>query len=154
MKYALIREYIDQYPVALMCRVLRVSRSGYYRWMERPVSDQAQRRLEMEALIKDTYESFEAVYGAPRLAKELTELGHPCSVNYVAQIMFEQGIKALNGKGFKYPRHSLTMHNVSDNLLWRDFSACQPNEKWTTDITYIWVKDRWLYLAVVMDLFS
>jgi putative transposase len=154
VKYALIREYIDQYPVALMCRVLRVSRSGYYRWLERPVSDQAQRRLEMEALIKDTYESFEAVYGAPRLAKELTELGHPCSVNYVAQIMFEQGIRALNGKGFKYPRHSLTMHNVSDNLLWRDFSACQPNEKWTTDITYIWVKDRWLYLAVVMDLFS
>ena len=108
----------------------------------------------MEERIKETYEAFEAAYGAPRLARELSELGYPCSVNYVAQIMSEQGIKALNGKGFNYSRHSLTMHNVSDNLLWRDFAASRPNEKWTTDITYIWVKDRWLYLATVMDLFS
>lgn len=138
----------------LMCRVLGVSRSGYYRWLERPISTREARRMEMEALIKETYEAFEAMYGAPRLAKELTDLGHPFSVNYVAKIMSEQGIWALNGKGFNYSRHSLTMHNVSDNLLWRDFAAGRPNEKWTTDITYIWVKDRWLYLATVTDLYS
>lgn len=154
MKYALIYEHIGLYSITLMCRVLGVSRSGYYRWLERPISTREARRMEMEALIKDTYEAFEAMYGAPRLAKELTELGHPCSVNYVAKIMSEHGIKALNGKGFNYSHHSLTMHNVSDNLLWRDFAASRPNEKWTTDITYIWVKDRWLYLATVMDLYS
>lgn len=154
MKYALIYEHIGLYSIALMCRVLGVSRSGYYRWLERPISTREARRMEMEALIKDTYEAFEAMYGAPRLAKELTELGQPCSVNYVAKIMSEHGIKALNGKGFNYSHHSLTMHNVSDNLLWRDFAASRPNEKWTTDITYIWVKDRWLYLATVMDLYS
>ena len=154
MKYALIHEYVGLYSVALMCRVLDVSRSGYYRWLDRPICGRERRRQQMEDLVKDTYEAFEAAYGAPRLAKELRELGHPCSVNYVAQIMSEQGIKALNGKGFNYSRHSLTMHNVSDNLLWRDFTASRPNEKWTTDITYIWVKDRWLYLATVMDLFS
>ncbi len=147
-------EYVGLYSISLMCRVLKVSRSGYYRWLDRPMSARERRRLDMEERIKDTYEAFEAAYGAPRLAKELTELGHPCSVNYVAQIMFEQGIRALNGKGFKYSSHSLAMHNVADNLLWRDFSADRPNEKWTTDITYIWVKNRWLYLAVVMDLFS
>jgi len=108
----------------------------------------------MTFLIKDTYEKFEAAYGAPRITKELNELGYPCSLNYVAQIMAEQGIKARNGKGFKYSKSSLTMLNVSDNLLWRDFSASKPNEKWTTDITYIWVKNKWLYLATVMDLFS
>ena len=89
----------------------------------------------MESLIKDTYEEFEAAYGAPRITKELNELGYPCSLNYVAQIMAEQGIKARNGKGFKYSKNSLTVLNVSDNLLWRDFSASKPNEKWTTDIS-------------------
>src|SRR5690554_4432074 len=137
-----------------MCRVLQVSRSGYYRWLSGGLSERAKRRAEMEGLIKDTYEAFEAIYGAPRIAKELNELGYSCSVNYVAQIMSANGVKARNGKGFKYSSHSLTMLNVSENLLWRDFSATKINEKWTTDITYIWVSDRWLYLATVMDLFS
>lgn len=147
-------EYIGCFPIALMCRVLAVSRSGYYRWINGVASKREQRRADMEVLVRDTYEAFEAAYGAPRITKELNELGYPCSLNYIAQIMAEQGIKARNGKGFKYSQHSLTMLNVSDNLLWRDFSASKPNEKWTTDITYIWVKDRWLYLAAVMDLFS
>ena len=101
----------------------------------------------MEEKIKDTYEEFEARYGARRIAKELNALGLPCSTNYVAGIMHRQRIKARNGKGFKYSQHSLTMNNVSENLLWRDFKALAPNEKWTTDITYIWVDDRWLYLG-------
>lgn len=108
----------------------------------------------MGAVVKDTYEKFEAAYGAPRLTKELNELGYPCSVNYIANIMAEQGIKARNGKGFNYSRHSLTMNNVSENLLWRDFKAEYPNQKWTSDITYIWVQNKWLYLATVMDLHS
>lgn len=137
-----------------MCRVLGVSRSGYYLWQKGLVSSREQRRTKIEGLVRDTYEDSEAAYGAPRITKELNELGYPCSLNYVAQIMAEQGIKARNGKGFKYSRHSLTMLNVSDNLLWRDFKATKPNEKWTTDITYIWVKDKWLYLATVMDLYS
>jgi len=104
--------------------------------------------------VKETYVEFEARYGAPRIALELNELGHHCSENYIAKIMSEQGIRARNGKGFKYSRHSLTMNNVSDNLLWRDFAASKPNQKWTSDITYIWVEQRWFYLATVMDLFS
>ena len=68
--------------------------------------------------------------------------------------MKDKGIKAHNGRGFKYPRHSLAMNNVSDNLLWRDFTATGPNQKWTSDITYIWVNNRWMYLATVMDLYS
>ncbi|WP_049721467.1 IS3 family transposase [Gilvimarinus polysaccharolyticus] len=154
MKYALIAEHVGWFTIALMCRVLSVSRSGYYRWLERGIPVQEKRRVGMEMLVKDTYEEFEAAYGAPRITKELNELGYPCSLNYVAQIMAEQGIKARNGKGFKYSRNSLTMLNVSDNVLWRDFSASKPNEKWTTDITYIWVEDKWIYLATVMDLYS
>ena len=154
MKYALIWEHQGQYSVTLMCRVLGVSRQGYDQWRKRPVSQQQKRRQLMEEKIKDTYEEFEARYGARRIAKELNALGLPCSTNYVADIMHRQRIKARNGKGFKYSQHSLTMNNVSENLLWRDFKALAPNEKWTTDITYIWVDDRWLYLATVMDLYS
>lgn len=154
MKYALIFEYLDEYPVKLMCRVLGVSRSGYYSWLGRGACAQELRRIEMEDKVRETYEEFEAIYGARRITKELNGLGIPCSTNYVADIMASQGIKARNGKGFVYRRHSLTMVNVSDNVLWRDFNAESPNQKWTTDITYIWVKDKWLYLATVMDLFS
>lgn len=81
-------------------------------------------------------------------------MGHPCSTNFVASVLKLQGLKAHNGKAFNYGSHALTMNNVSENLLWRHFDASKPNEKWTTDITYIWVEKQWLYLAAVMDLYS
>ncbi len=154
MKYALIREHAANFPVRLMCRVLSVSRSGYYRWRDRPLSQRAQRREYVEAQVLDTYATFKARYGAPRIASELQALGVPCSLNYIADILKRQGLKARNGKAFCYGTHALTMHNVADNLLWRRFDASKPNQKWTTDITYIWVQDQWLYLATVMDLYS
>ena len=154
MKYALILEYEGEYPVSLMCRVLDVSRSGYDDWKKRDESDRKVRRRLMEEKVKETYEGFEARYGARRIAKELNELGFPCSTNFVADIMKSRDMKARNGRGFVYRQHSLTMHNVVDNLLWREFKAKAINEKWTTDITYIWVEKRWLYLATVMALFS
>lgn len=154
MKYAIIKEYEEQHSKALMCRVMRVSRTGYANWCKGSICDRDKRRQLMTAKVLETYEDFEAGYGSRRIAKELNDLGYPCSENYIANIMKSQGIRARNGKGFKYSRHSLTMVNVSENLLWRDFNAKHPNEKWTTDITYIWVKDKWLYLATVMDLYS
>ena len=154
MKYAVILEHVGLFSIVLMCEVLSVSRSGFYRWRDRPQSKRSARREQMIELVKETYEEFEAVYGAPRITKELKELGYPCSVNYIAGLMSSEGIKARNGKGFNYSKHSLSMNNVSDNLLWRDFYAKESNQKWTSDITYIWVQDRWLYLATVMDLYS
>lgn len=154
MKYALIEAFRQRYAVRLMCRVMGVSASGYYRWKQRPGSLRERRRAETEAAIMDTYKRFKARYGAPRIARELTASGQPCSVNYVAGIMREKAIRARNGKAFRYNRSSAAMTNVADNLLLRQFAAERPNQKWTTDITYIWVKDRWLYLATVMDLHS
>ncbi|MEJ1334423.1 MAG: IS3 family transposase [Candidatus Sedimenticola sp. (ex Thyasira tokunagai)] len=154
MKYALIREHKEQYTIAMMCRVLDVSRSGYYRWRSRPKSASTVRREHMEKQVADTYADFKARYGAPRIAEELNALNIPCSTNYIADILRKQGLKARNGKAFNYGSHALTMHNVADNLLRRKFEAGRPNEKWTTDITYIWVDEQWLYLATVMDLYS
>ena len=154
MKYELIEQHVGQFDIRLMCRVLGVHPSGFYRWREAPISRTELRRERIKGLVKDTYEEFEAAYGAPRITQELNELGHKCSLNYIAKIMQEQGIVALNGKAFNYGGHALTMHNVAENLLWRDFSTERPNQKWVTDITYVWVQHQWLYLATVMDLYS
>jgi putative transposase len=149
-----MEEYVAEFSIALMCRVLGASRSGFYRWLNRPVSQRALRRELVESQVVEAYATYKARYGAPRIAEELNALGIPCSTNYIAKILRLQGLRAHNGKAFNYGGHALAMNNVADNLFWRNFSAKKPNEKWTTDITYIWVNDRWLYLATVMDLFS
>ena len=129
MKYALILDHVDQYSISLMCGVLGVHRAGFYRWRDAPESKREARKEQVTSLVKDTFEAFEAAYGAPRIAQELNALGHKCSVNFIAKIMQEQGILARNGKAFNYGGHALTMHNVADNLLWRDFSTDRPNQK-------------------------
>ena len=149
-----MRDHLDHFSKSLMCRSMSVSRSGFNKWLNRPISDRTQRKSLYEEKVRETFEQFEAIYGAPRITDELNALGFPCSENFIAKIMAEQGIRARNGKGFKYSKHGLAMNNVSDNLLWRDFKADKPNQKWTSDITYIWVKNKWLYLATVMDLYS
>lgn len=129
MKYALIREHVGQYSISLMCRALEVSRSGYYRWKDRPKSERCQRRSVMKEKVADTYATFKARYGAPRIAEELNALGVSCSENYVADILREQGLRARNGKNVRrYSTHALAMNNVADNLLWRDFKAHGPNK--------------------------
>ncbi len=119
-----------------------------------PKSSRAIRREHMECQVRDTYATFKARYGAPRIAIKQKSLNIPCSKNYIADILQKQRLRARNGKAFNYGSHALTMHNVSDNLLRRRFGASKPNEKWTTDITSIWVEEQWLYLATVMDLYS
>lgn len=149
-----MRDHLGDYSKSMMCRAMAVSRSGFNKWLKRGDSASSQRKSQVTQKVLETYEAFEAVYGAPRITQELNASGLPCSKNFIAKIMAEQGIRARNGKGFKYSRHSLTMNNVSENLLWRDFKASAPNQKWTSDITYIWVEKRWWYLATVMDLYS
>ena len=138
----------------MMCRSLRVSRSGFYRRLSHPQSRWQLKRRLIKSNVLDVYKTFKARYGAPRIAKELTALGISCSKNYVANIMHSEGVRARNGKAFKYSRHSPALVNVAKNILKREFAVDKPNQKWVTDITYIWVKDKWLYLATVMDLYS
>lgn len=147
-------EHADQYSIVKMCRWLDVSRSGYYKWKHREPSDADKRKLHAEYLLVNLFHRLKQRYGAPRLAVELTENGFPCSENYVAKILSEQGLKARNGKRYKYFPGVLAGNHVSDNLLKRNFTASKPNEKWVSDITYIKVDKGFVYLAVIMDLFS
>lgn len=138
----------------MMCRLLSVSRSGFYAWLKRPASPREQRRALVGMAVEEAYTQFKKRYGAPRLTVELNAQGIPCSLNHVADLLRERGLKARNGKGFRYWPRTEAMTNVNENLLRRDFSTTGPNRKWVSDITYIRVGRVWLYLAAVMDLFS
>ena len=154
MRYACIAEHQDEYPVTMMCRLLSVSRSGFYAWRRRSPSDQATRRAEMRSVVAYLFARFKRRYGAPRLTEELNASGVRCSKNYVAKLMRSLQLRALNGKGFRYQPRVESSTQVKANVLGRDFSSHGPNRKWVSDITYIRVGRGWAYLAAVLDLYS
>lgn len=154
MKYAFIESLRGQHAVQKMCRWARVSRSGYYKWRARTPSARELRRLEAERMLTALFNRFRARYGSPRMTVELNETGFSISENTVAKLMEKQGLKARNGKGYKYFPDVLARNHVSENLLRRNFKASRPDEKWVSDITYIKVEKGFVYLAVIMDLFS
>jgi len=138
----------------MMCRVLEVSRSGFYAWLNRPVSRRHQLRAHIGAVVEETFRRFKQRYGAPRLTVELNAQAVTCSRNHVAALLRERGLRARNGKRFRYfPRVEGT-NNLKENVLRQNFQASGPNLKWVSDITYIQVGRGWMYLAAVMDLFS
>ena len=133
---------------------MKVSRSGFYAWRMQPVSLRQQRRQRVSDAAEAIFVGFKKRYGSPRVTVELNAQGIPCCVNHVAKLLQEKGLRARNGKAFKYCARIESKTNVSDNLLARQFKAEAPNLKWVSDITYIKVNRTWLYLAVVLDLFS
>ncbi len=154
MKYAFIESHRDEHSILKMCRWLEISRSGFYRWRDREPSSRACRREVVRLAVNDTYFEYNRIYGSPRIVRELNDAGIACSKNHVADLMREMGLKARNGKRFKYEVSPEAVAGVADNVLARNFAASKPNEKWVSDITYIELDDGWVYLAVVMDLFS
>ena len=154
MRYAFIESLRDQFAVYKMCRWAQVSRSGYYKWRSRSPSVRELRRLEAERLVANLFHRFKSRYGSPRMTVELQESGVGISENTVAKLMAKQGLKARNGKGYRYYPDVLARNHVSGNLLRRDFHASRPDEKWVSDITYIKLDRGFAYLAVIMDLFS
>jgi len=155
MRYRFIDDHRDDWPVRVMCRVLRVSPSGFYAWRHRPVSDQVIRRGELTKKVQQVFEDNRRVYGSPRVHEQLLAHGEHCSVHTIAKIMQKQGLQAKGPKRFK-PVTTDSKHDrpIADNLLQRDFTATGPNQKWVADMTYIPTRMGWLYLAVVLDVFS
>lgn len=154
MRYAYIESLRDQYAIVKMCRWLQVSRSGYYKWRSREESPQAQQRRQLEAEVIKAFNQFKQRYGAPRLTVELNESGITCCKNHIAKLLAANDLKAKNGKDYKYFPSFNAINHVSENRLARNFTAAKPNEKWVSDITYIKLERGFVYLAVVMDLFS
>jgi putative transposase len=136
-----------------MCRVLRVTRSGFYAWLHKPLSDRAIEDQRLLELIRASYAASYGVYGSPRVFLDLREVGETCGENRVARIMRANKIKAI--RGYKTPRHIVGRPSIiAPNRLQREFTVEQPNRVWVTDVTYIRTWQGWLYLAVVMDLYA
>jgi putative transposase len=154
MRYRFIHEHRHRWPVLLLCKVLDVSRSAFYAWRSRPESKQTRRRRELAGLIRVVHQGNRQTYGSPRIQQELVARGRKCSVNLVAKIMKQERIAAKTKRKFKATTRSRHRHPVAENLLERRFEQTAPNQAWVSDITYVATRQGWLYLAVVMDLYS
>lgn len=155
MKFTFIEENLSEYPLGLVCRVLGVSRSGYYAWRVRPASATAERREELAVKIRTVHERNRRVYGSPRVYHALRAQGESVCENTVAKVMKQHDIRARTRRKF-IPRTTDSRHDrpVAENILDRRFEAKLPNTTWAVDITYIPTDEGWLYLAGVMDLCS
>ena len=154
MKFDFIDAKKACYPVALLCRHLGVSRSGYYAWAQRPESqrDKSDRALSVE--VAAVHQESRSRYGSPRVHAELRSRGRRVSRKRVARLMRQQGLRARPRRRFVRTTDSAHSHPVAPNALDRKFEPTQPNCVWAGDITYVWTAEGWLYLAVLLDLFS
>jgi transposase InsO family protein len=154
VKYAFIQEQVCHHTVITLCSVLKVSRSGYYSWRTRKPS---QRAIDNQAVIKSIaaiHDETLQSYGSPRMHVELTEVGHRISVGRVERLMSQNSLAAKQGKKNKQRQHHRNGIAHVANILDRQFTAASPNTKWVSDITFIETREGFLYLAVILDLYS
>jgi putative transposase len=139
----------------LLCEVLEVSRSGYYAFQKRPVSERQARRQELVEQMQQVHqERHKDCYGSPRMHKELLAKGYEVCENTVAQLMKDHDIKATTKRKFRHTTDSNHPYPVAENLLNQEFEQDQPDQVWVSDITYIPTREGWLYLVCVLDLYS
>lgn len=155
MKFQFIDQHQNQFAIAVMCRVLSVSRSGYYAWRKRPVSPRKMANDIVLEKIKAAHRKSRQTYGSPRIQAELVAQGIRCGHNRVARLMRLHRLRANQKRAFKV-KTTDSQHDqpIAPNLLGQNFEAQRQNQKWLTDITYIATAEGWLYLAVVLDLYS
>lgn len=155
MRYAWIQQQTPTYPVAVMCKVLAVSTSGYYDWRGREPSRRQQKRQQIAEAAQAAHHDNYGIYGYRKVHKDVVEDDKiDCCRETVRRVLREQGLCSRVKRRFVVTTDSSHARPVAENLLARDFAAAAPNEKWAADITYIGTDEGWLYLAAVMDLYS
>lgn len=154
MKYAFVKENQKSWSIGLQCRVLQVSRPGYYAWSKRATSQREQANKILDEKILGIFKYHKSRYGSPRITEELKDQGEQVNHKRVEKRMKTLEIRAKQAKKFKCTTDSNHDKPIAKNLLEQDFSATAPNQKWVGDITYVWTQSGWLYLAVVLDLYS
>jgi transposase InsO family protein len=154
VRYQFIKQYQGQFALSALCRVMQVARSGYYAWCKRPLSARDQANQQLTQQIKTVFEASKQTYGSPRVYQELREHKIACSEKRVARLMRRADLNATLPKRFVVTTDSDHDLPVAQNLLDRQFGSDTPDTRWSTDISYIWTAEGWLYLGVVLDLFS
>lgn len=154
MRYAWITSQEGTFSIKAMCRVLKVRRNGYYAWKRRKPGDREAQAKRLDETLRQRFEAHQGRYGSPRLTAELKAEGWRVGRPRVAKRMRALGLKARAAKKYKATTQSKHHLPVAPNRLEQDFTAHAPNQKWVSDITYLWTGAGWLYLAVVLDLYS
>jgi len=152
VRYACIHRRRNLYPIRMMCPAMNVSPSGYYAWRTRPESRRTRQDRELMRAIRLVHAESDGTYGSPRIHAELNATGIFCGRAKVARLMHSAGIKGCPKRRFRVTTRRGGA--PASNLLDQNFTAATTNERWASDITFIWTGQGWLYLAVVMDLYS
>lgn len=142
------------FPIVRMASVFNVHRGGYYKWTKHPRTKRELENIELTKMIKKIFFEYKHRYGSPRIAKELTEQGIICSKNRVCKLMRKENLIPRARRKFKVTTNSKHNLKISPDLVKRNFNPSKPNRIWVSDLTYIRTRDGWLYLCVVLDLFS
>jgi len=154
MKYAFMVDHGQEFRVQGLCRVLGVSRSGYYRWCQHPEGSRAREDRRLLVQIRTVHEQSQHRYGSPRVYRALRKQGELCGKHRVERLMRSDGLQARRRRCFRVTTRSASGHPVAPNHLNRQFSVSHLNTVWVGDMTYLWTREGWLYLAVLLDLCS
>jgi transposase InsO family protein len=154
VRYQFIKEHQEEFSLRALCRVMGVCRGGFYAWRTRETSTRQLDNDRLTQQIKTAFEESDQTYGSPRIYAELKEAGVACSQKRIARLMRGHDLRAVRPKRFVVTTDSDHDMPIAQNLLARTFEAETPDTRWTADITYIWTSQGWLYLAIVLDLFS
>lgn len=153
-RYRFMEAHREMYPISEMCRVLGVSRSGYYAWCKRSPSPRVRENGRLLAALIKLHTASGRTYGSPRLHQGLVKQGWICGRHRVARLMRQHGIEGITPRRTQRTTRAAKEHAKLPDLVQRDFTATHPNQKWVADMTYLATREGWLYLAVVMDLYS
>jgi putative transposase len=154
VKFAFIDVEKALWPVAVQCDVFGVSSSGYYAWKRRPEAPRATEDAELVVEIKAAHKTGRGAYGSPRVHRELRAKGHRIGRKRVERLMRQEGIAGRKKRRFRKTTDSNHPDPIAPNVLQRNFDVEVPDTAWVTDVTYVWTFEGWLYLAVILDLFS
>ncbi|MDH2328338.1 IS3 family transposase [Cereibacter sp. SYSU M97828] len=153
MRFAFIARHRHIWPVSWLCDVLDVSRSGFHAWLNRPTSAREIHDAKLVTAIESSFKASDRTYGARRVWRDVLEEGLTCGLHRIERLMRLNALRARPRRRGK-PKDDGERSVIADNILDRDFQADRPNQKWLADFTYIWTAEGWLYVAVVLDLFS
>ena len=153
-RFTFIDTWKKAWPIQILCNVLEVTARGYRSWRSRPASQRQRDDLVILAHIREQHQLSLGSYGRPRMTEELKELGLNVGHRRIGRLMRENGIQAIRTRKYKVTTDSSHSHPIAANLLDGHFEAEAPNQKWAGDISYVWTSEGWLYLAVIIDLYS
>ncbi len=144
----------NDYPIVRMASVFNINRGGFYRWIKHPLTKREIEDIKLSKKVKNIFFEYKQRYGSPRISKELQEQGITCSKNRVCRLMKESNLIPKARRKFKVTTNSNHNHKASPDLVKRNFKPSKPDQVWVSDLTYIRTKSGWLYLCIILDLFS